>query len=273
MLRLESATGWWLITHPDHAHLAGAFAEHWGNAAFRKPLPREQVLLAIHSHDDGWATRDISPSLTRQGKPSAFSVELVGKYSAFEEIDLQDYLAVRNRAVLLMAEREPYAALLISMHTYNLLTEHADRSTIQPDELPLLDEFLVAQRALQKDLTAKIRADKRFGYEMTTDHAILEHFHLLQACDNLSLLTCVNYSHPSSLLHPLPLNDGGHARVKVTSAGERHFHLHPYPFDERPLTVEFPARHIVGKDFSSNADLQHRFATAEVQTLSVTLSK
>jgi hypothetical protein len=26
MLRLESETGWWLVTHPDHARLAGNFA-------------------------------------------------------------------------------------------------------------------------------------------------------------------------------------------------------------------------------------------------------
>ena len=68
----------------------------------------------------------------RQGKPSAFSVELVGKYSAFEEIDLADYLAVRDRAVRLIAEEDAYAAILISMHTYSLLTDHADRSTIAP---------------------------------------------------------------------------------------------------------------------------------------------
>ena len=75
-------------------------------------------------------TRDAHPAITRQGKPSAFSAELVGKYSAFEEIDLEDYLAVRDRAVRMIAEEDPYAGLLISMHTYNLLTAHADRSTI-----------------------------------------------------------------------------------------------------------------------------------------------
>ena len=51
-----------------------------------------------------WAARDRQPQITRQGKPSAFSVELVGKYSAFEEIDLADYLAVRERAVRMVAE-------------------------------------------------------------------------------------------------------------------------------------------------------------------------
>ncbi len=34
MLRLESETGWWLVTHVDHAHLAGAFAAQWGNDLF-----------------------------------------------------------------------------------------------------------------------------------------------------------------------------------------------------------------------------------------------
>ena len=99
MLRLQSKTGWWLVTHVDHAHLAGAFAERWGNDRFLTPEPRERVLRGVHAHDDGWAARDQHPQITRQGKPSAFSVELVGKYSAFEEIDLADYLAVRDRAV------------------------------------------------------------------------------------------------------------------------------------------------------------------------------
>jgi hypothetical protein len=107
MLRMETETGWWLIKHPDHADLAGAFAAAWGNAMFRKPEPRERVLLGIARHDDGWATRDAHPVTTRQGKPSAFSIELVGKYSAFEEIDLEEYLAVRDRAVRIMAEKDP----------------------------------------------------------------------------------------------------------------------------------------------------------------------
>src|ERR1700761_1661695 len=103
MLRLETETGWWLTTHVDHARLAGAFAEQWGNDLFRSPEPREQVLKGIARHDDGWMTRDNHPQITRAGKPSAFSTELVGKYSAFEEIDLADYLAVRNNAVQLIA--------------------------------------------------------------------------------------------------------------------------------------------------------------------------
>src|SRR6267143_976846 len=149
MLRLETETGWWLVTHPDHARLAGAFAERWGNDRFLPPEPRVNVLRGIARHDDGWIARDASPQITRQGKPSAFSVELVGKYSGFEEIDLADYLAVRDSAVREIAAQDPYAALLISMHTYNLLHERSDRSTIAHAQLPLLDQFLERQKKFQ----------------------------------------------------------------------------------------------------------------------------
>jgi hypothetical protein len=272
MLRLETETGWWLVTHPDHARLAGAFAERWGNDTFLSPEPRVNVLKGIARHDDGWTARDAAPQITRQGKPSAFSVELVGKYSAFEEIDLADYLAVRDRAVRMIAEEDAYAAILISMHTYSLLNDHADRTTIAAAELPLLDRFLDQQKTFQQSLMQRIFADAQFGAEQKTEDAILDHFRLLQATDNLSLLACVDFSQPSHLLHPLPLRDGNYTRVAVRSAGSRHFVLDPYPFAEPSLTFQFPARHVVRKTFASAAELQERFAAAPVETLSVTVS-
>jgi len=272
MLRLETETGWWLVTHPDHARLAGAFAERWGNEQFLAPEPRAHVLRGIARHDDGWAQRDAAPQITRQGKPSAFSVELVGKYSAFEEIDLADYLAVRDRAVRLIAAEDAYAAVLISMHTYNLLTEHADRSTILPEQLPLLDQFLLDQKALQQSLLKAIAADSRFTREQASESAILDHFRLLQATDNLSLLTCVDFREPAHLLHPLPLRNGGHTRVQVRSTGPRHFVLDPYPFAEPSLNFEFPARLVEGKSFSSSAGLQEQFNASPEEVLSVTVS-
>jgi hypothetical protein len=230
------------------------------------------VLKGIARHDDGWVARDAKPQITRQGKPSAFSVELVGKYSAFEEIDLADYLAVRDRAVRLIAEEDAYAALLISMHTYSLLSEHADRSTIAPAELPLLDRFLDQQKVFQNSLAQRIAADPSLPAEQKSDAAILDHFHLLQATDNLSLLTCVDFSRPAHLLHPLPLGDGNRSRIEVRPVDSRHFVLDPYPFAERSLSFRFPARHVRGKTFSSVLELQRQFEAAPVESLSVRVS-
>jgi len=270
---MESETGWWLITHPDHARLAGAFAAAWGNDMFRKPEPRARVLHGISTHDDGWAARDAHPSITREGKPSAFSTELVGKYSAFEEIDLADYLAVRERAVRIIGEDDPYAGLLIAMHTYNLLTAHGDRSTIAPDQLPLLDAFLDRQREYQDQLVARIQADDTLTPEEKDRTTIQKHFRLLQACDNLSLLTCVAFDAPANLLHPLPLKDGSSTEVQVQAVAPRHFQLDPWPFEEREVTFSFPARHIRGRHFTSSNTLERSFFESPIETLEVTLSK
>ena len=272
MLRLETETGWWLVTHPDHARLAGAFAERWGNDLFLPPEPREQVLRGITRHDDGWAARDAVPQITRQGKPSAFSTELVGKYSGFEEIDLVDYLAVRERAVRLIAAEDPYAAVLISMHTYSLLHDHADRSTIAPAQLPLLDEFLVGQKALQASLREQIASNPNLKPEHKSDDAIVDHFRLLQANDNLSLLTCVDFQKPASLLHEFATRSGKRVPIKVRPVGTRHFVLDPYPLAEPSITFQFPARHAKGKLFSSAKQLQDAFEAAPVEILTVSIS-
>ncbi|HEY0758795.1 MAG TPA: DUF3891 family protein [Acidisarcina sp.] len=272
MIRSRSQTGWWLVTHVDHAHLAAAFAEHWGNENFLPPEPRAQVLMGIASHDDGWAARDAQPCITRAGEPAAFSSELVGRYSAFEEIDLEDYLAVRSRAVQLVAAVDPYAAMLVSMHTYDLLTTRADRSSIAPEKLPLLDAFLVEQKRLQGELYEAILAAPGFKPGEVVGSRIEEHFRLLQACDNLSLLGCVAYSRPATLLHALPLRNGRSEPVKVEVLADRHFRLTPYPFDSGPLMVEYPARHVEGEVFKSVEEFRHRFTSAVPIRLSVTVS-
>ena len=272
MLRMESESGWWLITHPYHARLAGAFAAAWGNAQFRKPEPRARVLHGIASHDDGWAVRDAHPVITRQGRPSAFSRELVGKYSAYEEIDIEEYLAVRDRAVRMIAEDDPYAGVLILMHTCNLLTEHADRSTVAPDGLALLDGFLDRQRAYKAELLSAIAADASLTVAERSEGTIEEHFRLLQACDNLSLLTCVAYDLPAHLLHPLPCTDGSAVRVDVLAMAPRHFHLKPWPFASAEMQFTFPARHVRGLEFQTAAELEAAFHAARVESLSVTLS-
>ena len=272
MLRVETETGWWLIAHQDHARLAADFAAHWGNGLFARPRPRGEVLEGIGVHDDGWVARDRQPSVTREGKPAAFSAELVGRYSAFEEIDLADYLAVRERAVEEVERRCAYAALLVSMHTHNLLTERADRSTIRTEQLPLLDAFLERQVQRQGRLRAQVREDARFATDDVSDEAMRNNFRLLQATDNLSLLSCVAFPEPATLLHALPTVDGRASAVAVTAAAPREFRLTPYPLDAPRLEFKLPARHVEGRQFSSSEELAKRFTEAEVAFLGITVS-
>lgn len=259
MIRMETKTGWWLVTHQDHARLAGEFAGRWGNAVFARPEPRASVLHGIRVHDDGWVAKDAMPGVTREGKPAAFSRELVGRYSAFEEIDLADYLAVRERAV--MAVDDPYAGLLVLLHTYNLLTERADRATIAVGQLQMLDGFLERLRGRKADLMRALG--------MVSEDGVVGNFRLLQAVDNLSLLGCVAYERPATLLYPLDCGDGVRREVAVSWLGERSFRLEPYPFEADRISFELPARHVLGKRFQDAEELRERFAEAAVEGLRV----
>jgi hypothetical protein len=273
MLRLATHDGWWLVTHPDHAHLAGEFAAAWGNALFTPLEPRAHVLRGIYHHDDGWLARDAAPVITREGKPAAFSTELVGKYSAFEEIDLEAYLAVRCDAVLAMAEEDPYAAVLISMHTHNLLSERADRTTINPEQLPLLDTFLATQQNLQHQLRQQLRYAAALPSDKLDDQAFTENFRLLQATDNLSLLSCVDFAGPATLLHPLRMQDGTARHIEVERVAARSFRLSPYPLREPVMRFALRARFVPGTLFTSSAELSDRLAEAPMQTLDVVISQ
>jgi hypothetical protein len=272
MLRLQTNDGWWLVTHPEHARLAGEFASRWGNAMFARPEPRAPVLRGIYAHDDGWAARDAKPVITKQGKPAAFSTELVGMYSAFEEIDLVAYLAVRREAVQLIAKQDPYAAILISMHTHNLLSERADRSTIREEQLPWLDAFLVEQLTLQRVLQEQLIAKSSISSEELSAETLHRHFQLLQACDNLSLLSCVDFGGKATLLHPLLTNDGGESEVHVERVGARSFRLTPYPFDETQIKFTLRARFVPKLELSSAGELQEFFDNAKLEEIEVSVT-
>jgi hypothetical protein len=139
--------------------------------------------------------------------------------------------------------------------------------------LGLLDAFLEAQGAYRQDLIGRIQEDGSLTPLEKLPQTIREHFRLLQACDNLSLLACVAFASPANLLHPLPLNGGGASEVQVTPVGPRRFNLDPWPFADAELTVTFPARHISGHRFASSADLEAAFHAGSIQEVEVTLTR
>lgn len=269
MIRLETESGWRLVSHPEHARLAGRIAEVWGNEVFREPMPRAEVLAAVFRHDDGWKVRDSHPVLSRAGKPSAFSRELVGKYSAFEEIEMQDYLAVRGRALEIIAEEDPYAGVLVSMHTHNLLSERADRSTIRKQDLPMLDGFLSDQLRLQKELKAKLIG--KYPAAIASELAFLHNFRFLQACDNASLLGCVRFEGSTVLVQPALLIDGSEVSISVKYFGDDTWELDPYPLKQGAATFSFSCREIPQKEFESTLEFQSLFQKAPEVTASIRL--
>jgi Protein of unknown function (DUF3891) len=272
MIRIETDSGWILVEHPEHARLAGRFAAHWGNDAFAAPEPRADILTAVLRHDDAWAGRDSTPFLTREGRPSAFSRELVGKYSAFEEIDLADYLSVRGRASEVVAADNPYAALIISLHTMDLLTAQADLSGLSDADRKLHSAFVEAQLRRQDAWTANLAKDPRFAQAVAPER-LVRAFEFLQVSDSFSLTVCVRFPVPIALRHRHPLRYGGSAVLNCIPLGNDTYRIDPYPLDADEIVFELPCRRIEGKTFPSQDALRQAYSAAEKITLRVKITR
>lgn len=268
MLRIEEAAHWLLVTHRDHARLAGEFAEVWGNDEFDFPQPRDDVLVAVSRHDDAWQERDAQPRVTRDGRPAAFSTELVGRYTAFEDIDLADYLRVRGQATEAVAADNPLAAILVSMHTLNLLTEQADLRTLSAEDLERHRQFVALQRSRQKQLMTSVSAVSRQTATLFSAHCE-QAFRFLQACDSLSLAACVRYPRPIDLRHRHPLRDGTSTVLRCAPLGDDVYQVYPYPFASDELSFRVPFRRVPKKVYGTDANLRAAHAQAELEWLPI----
>lgn len=268
MLRIEEPSHWLLIAHPDHARLAGDFARAWGNEDFAPPQPLTDVLVAVARHDDAWLERDTQPFLAKNARPAAFSSELVGSYNAFEDIQLADYLRVRGQATEAVAEKNRYAAILVSMHTLNLLTEQADLSKLSAEDLALHRAFVDQQRTRQRTLIAGVSS-----HGLQSQGSLMAQldrgFRFLQACDSLSLVACVRYARPIALRHSHPQRDGTSTILDCQPLGHDTYRVHPYPFARGELAFEVPFRRVSKQPFASEADLRAAYGQARQEFFTV----
>lgn len=272
MIRSELPDGWRLIAHPEHARLAGQFARRWKNQQFAPPDPFPHVLDACYHHDDSWGPRDAEPFLTPEGLPSAFSRELVGTYDAFEEIDLPGYLKVREQATEDAAERDPYSAILISMHTLNLLTEQADLSGLDDESLRIHGAFVEGQVRRQGQLRQSLAKVAHLGPHLT-DRSLRRGFEFLQACDSFSLYACSDFPETGKLRHAHPMNGGGSAEISIIPLGDLTWRLDPYPLDEPDVTFELRFKDIRQKTFASQDEFRARYRDAPVSSVAIRVVK
>lgn len=262
MIRIDKENDWWLLPHADHAALAGEFARHWKNKEVSPPKPFAHILDAVSRHDDSWSPRDARPDLTPEGHPSAFSKELVGSYDAFEDIDLEAYLDVRGRATEQAAIRDPYSAILISMHTVNLLTEQADLEGVDSASLKIHSDFIQGQRARQVDLIESLRPQPAFeGY--LSESTLRENFEFLQACDSFSLLVGVDYAEESTLRHRHSFAGAEKVTVSYIPLGDDHYRLDPWPLDEPEIEFWIPYKSVPKSSTTSSENFRATYQNTD----------
>src|SRR5436190_8640121 len=234
MIRRRVGDEFWLIPQHDHAILSGELARHFGNDRCAKPQAASSV-LGVSLHDCGWPIHDECPTLNQNGFP-------LDVFETSPEIGLNVWTESAKRA----AAQDPYAGLLVSLHSLSLsalaTSQVFDNEQFDVSNARVRFEVNKFQH-LQIELQEKLR--KRLGMHTDTplrlglaenstdprEQALEFDFRMLQAMDKLSLCICCTKP-PFAKVEPVMDYPGGKAISLVVQRPEPHKLLvDPWPFD------------------------------------------
>jgi hypothetical protein len=263
MLKTRMGTDAWLVHQPDHARVAGYLAAHWGGGnGFARPgyfapsahpeVVRQEVVLAIAEHDNGWWEWEASPAID-PADDLPLGLADVGRQQSGEGFQRW------RLGVPRLAATHPYVALLISKHAHALYAFAFEDEAGLDDAFrhPLFGgvgqarnlisdeqrarEFLDDQRETQQRLLAELRTDA-FWAEAANPAHLDPHFRLLQVMDALSLMLSFG-GRREHVLHDIPRRDWDDRLTLAWRPVEnRRIVCDPFPFDTDPLHVHLPVR-------------------------------
>ncbi len=225
MIRREEQTPggmqWVLIGQPDHAQLAAELARHWGAAPLE---PRDELLLAIGHHDDGWTEWERSPQLdSERGRPLNFT-----------EMPAEDSLEVWRRSIERAAARGPLVGWLVASHFSALLrgSSHA--------QLDAAVAWLTEFDARRRGWLAAWQESSPSASPEAAERA-LRH---LQMFDWLSLWFCT-----AVRTKPEPFATPSGDKLTITPEREGIFLASPWPLHVESLVLEIAGRAIPADDY------------------------
>lgn len=280
MIVAESAETYRFITQPDHAALAGQFADHWGGDTFERPNPVPSAAVAAHTHDDGWWQHDRRPRLGGDGTPVNFT-----------ELPAETWIDLYDQGIAGVIEIDPYAGLLVSMHGAGLRRRRYGLSPSWPATPPAFADFVDRQERLQREVAHELLEGDPRDRISDGDVALLAALHdagsspadlrsrlwrnyeLLQAWDTLSLSFCSTFSPPSyPAIDSVPTGRAGtEVTLTIESIGAGTFRVDPYPFDADPLVVSVPARTVPKDAFDAEPGLVRAYYAAALEPTTFTL--
>jgi hypothetical protein len=274
MIRRQVGDEYWLITQNDHAIISGQLARALGNARFEAPAPR--AVRGIELHDCGWPTHDENPTLNSRRQP-------LDVFETPRQIGLSVWTESSKRA----AAEDPYAGLLVSLHSLSLSIlattmtpfAHERFDPNDPRGRFEVNQFQHQQIELQESLRQRLglRTDQplRHGLaEGSTDPVELQlqyDFRLLQAMDKLSLAICCTKP-PAATIEPvIPSPGNAPLSIRVTRKSDD-VHVDPWPFGLDRIEVSVPYRRTRSGTFPDEHAFREMYANAPVELLPVSLT-
>jgi hypothetical protein len=249
-----------LIAQTDHSRLVGQMAAHWGNDKFAAPRPFESVARAAAFHDFGWLRYETDPYFDpATGETPEF------RRAPSNARQLEGYEWCTDW----LLAGDPYASLIVNMHRTGLwrsrygAIEHPGY-IVARGLSPMIEDFIAKNEARQERERAAFDAAE-----------VWTNYRLLQVWDLLGLyFTCQepyeDHIVPAPTRYGADKGDGARMALNPVSPGKVAFD--PYPFDTRPLRIQFPRRRLPPGPFADAAAFRRAYFQARLELVEFELT-
>jgi len=266
-----------LILQVDHSRVTGWLAAHWGNDDFARPSPYAAMVLAAQEHDTGWWDWEIKPQLNSEGLPPDY-------IGSIKHLGGKVWLDFYRHGIQRLAEQDPYAGYIVSLHSDGLLTQGRGLLPYMPDyaSYPEVKEFLAEQESYRAELMEQLKSSSAYG-DFISEEQLWTNFKLMEVYDQMGQFVCNRYpfnstqrkNGPSPTMSnvPVPRRPGKDDTILTfTIKDESRAAVAPYPFDIDPLIVSFQGRLIPKRRYASQDEFLLTYYGAEKLAINYLLS-
>jgi hypothetical protein len=257
-----------LILQVDHSRVTGWFAAHWGNDTFARPSPYAAMVLAAQEHDTGWWDWEIKPQVNSEGLPPDY-------IGSIKHLGGKVWLDFYRHGIYRLAEQDPYAGYIVSLHSDGLLTQGRGLLPYMPDYTvyPEVKEFLTEQENYRAELMEQLKSSKEYC-DFISNEQLWTNFKLMEVYDQMGQFVCNRYpfnsahrkNGPSNTLSNVPVPtqpSRDDAVLTFTIKDEIRATVTPYPFDVDPLIVSFQGRLIPKRRYTNQDEFLMEYYRAE----------
>jgi len=240
------------IPQPSHSWLSGQLVRAWGNEAFARPSPYEEVCLGATLHDIGWLPWEAAPTLNQE----------TGRPHNFLEMKPATHTELWTKGVNQALAFGRYPALLVSLHAKSIYTAFFNFEKAAPEEAALVRSFLGKQEEFQDATIAALAADPLLAADVAPE-AVERNRRLVAATDRMSLEICWGIT-KEVRIPGVPTTGTGLTDLHIRSphGDPADLILDPWPFATGHVDVYCEGRRLHGR-FTDETALRDALRTAE----------
>jgi hypothetical protein len=226
------------------------------------------MVLAAQEHDTGWWDWEIKPQLSSEGLPPDY-------IGSIKHLGGRVWLDFYRHGIERLAEQDPYAGYIVSLHADGLLTQGRGLLPYMPDFTihPEVKEFLSEQESYRAELLKQLERSEEYR-NYVSEECLWTNFKLMEVYDQMAQFVCNRYpfnstarkNGPSNTMSnmPTPTRRGNaDAILTFTIEDEAQAEVAPYPFDVDPLIVSFQGRLVPKRRYKNQEEFLKEYYGAE----------